>query len=72
VNLAQRIETATREGQILISEPTYKKISDLVEVQPKEAMTMKGILEPIPLYEVTGMTVGSVEELRDTVDRGQL
>jgi class 3 adenylate cyclase len=62
VNLAQRIEAATREGQILVSETTYKKVVGLVEVQSKEPVFMKGILEPIPLYEVTGMKTSSFEE----------
>jgi hypothetical protein len=34
----------------------------LVEVQSKEPVFMKGILEPIPLYEVTGMKTSSFEE----------
>jgi class 3 adenylate cyclase len=62
VNLAQRIEAATREGQVLVSETTYKKVVGLVEVQSKEPVFMKGILEPIPLYEVTGMKTSSFEE----------
>lgn len=62
VNLAQRIEAATREGQVLVSEPTYKKVAGLVEVQSKEPVFMKGILEPIPLYEVTGMKTSSFEQ----------
>lgn len=62
VNLAQRIEAASREGQILISEHTHQEVSGLVEVNPKEAMFMKGILEPIPLYEVTGVKVDFLDE----------
>ncbi len=62
VNLAQRIEAATQEGQILVSEPTYGKVVGLVEVQSKEPVFMKGILEPIPLYEVTGVKMSSFEE----------
>ncbi|RLB52872.1 MAG: hypothetical protein DRI34_14130 [Deltaproteobacteria bacterium] len=57
VNLAQRIEAATREGQVLISETTYRKVAQWVEVQVKEPMRMKGILEPIALYEVVRMNV---------------
>jgi hypothetical protein len=45
-----------------VSEPTYKKVVGLVEVQSKEPVFMKGILEPIPLYEVTGMKTSSFEQ----------
>lgn len=64
VNLAQRIEATTREGQVLISETTFEKTKDWVDVQSKEPVFMKGILEPIPLYEVTTIKIGSLEELR--------
>jgi class 3 adenylate cyclase len=64
VNLAQRIEATTREGQILISETTYNKVKEWVEVQTKEPVFMKGILEPIPLYEVTTVNIGSLQDLR--------
>jgi class 3 adenylate cyclase len=71
VNLAQRIESATREGQVLISEPTYRKAAEYIEAQQKDAMFMKGILEPIPLYEVTSMKIASIEDLRAQVSQAR-
>jgi class 3 adenylate cyclase len=59
VNLAQRIESSTHEGQILISESTYKKVAQIVDVNPKDPVVMKGIVEPIPLYEVIGLKTGA-------------
>ncbi len=55
VNLAQRIESTTKEGQILISESTYKVVENLIEAQQKDPVRMKGIVDPIPLYEVLGL-----------------
>ncbi len=62
VNLAQRIESATREGQVLISEHTVRHLHGLVKLQKKEAVFMKGIVEPIQLYEVIGARVATIEE----------
>ncbi len=57
VNLAQRIEAVTREGQVLISESTYEKVKPFVQVRPMEPVRMKGILEPIALFEVTALNL---------------
>ena len=55
VNLAQRIESATREGQVLISDSTAQRLTGGVELHKKDAVFMKGIVEPIQLWEVTGL-----------------
>jgi class 3 adenylate cyclase len=71
VNLAQRIESTTREGQVLISESTAQRIQGLVDMQKKEAVHMKGIVDPIQLYEVTGVRVSSVDEARAFLRSGR-
>jgi adenylate cyclase len=71
VNLAQRIEAATREGQVLLSEATYSSVGPLVDVQEKEAVIMKGITEPISLFEVVAVKVGSVEQARGALGKKQ-
>ncbi|MBI5848310.1 MAG: adenylate/guanylate cyclase domain-containing protein [Nitrospirae bacterium] len=52
VNLAQRIESHTAKGQLLISESTYNAVKDHVEVVRLEPMQVKGISEPVQLYAV--------------------
>ncbi|MBN2493935.1 MAG: HAMP domain-containing protein [Deltaproteobacteria bacterium] len=71
VNLAQRIEASTREGQILISEATYAKVSDIVVTRSKEAVFMKGIVEPIPLFEVVEMKANTIKEIKKLRQSGE-
>lgn len=55
VNLAQRIETRTERGQVLISESTYQAVKDRIEAIKLEPIRMKGVGEPVQLYQVTGL-----------------
>jgi hemerythrin-like metal-binding protein/PAS domain S-box-containing protein len=55
VNLTYRIESYTTGGQIFISEPTLKKVGDLVKIQSEKQVKPKGIKQPITFYEVEGI-----------------
>jgi adenylate cyclase len=57
VNLASRIESATKEYnvQILISEATYHRVSGLVRARRVGEATVKGKSEPVVLYAVTDL-----------------
>jgi adenylate cyclase len=55
VNLASRLENSAKPGQILISERTYAKVSDLVSVRPLGAIKVKGKEEQVEVYEVLSM-----------------
>jgi class 3 adenylate cyclase len=70
VNLAQRIEASAREGQVLISEATRDRVARLAELHAKEAVFMKGIVEPIQLYEVVGLKAAGLEEARALLAEG--
>lgn len=52
VNLASRIESYTVGGQILISEPTFQACHDLVKADGQLQIRVKGIREPVTVYEV--------------------
>ena len=52
VNLAQRLESQARAGEVLISQPVYDKVLDEVEVLPREAVKLKGKSQPVPFWEV--------------------
>jgi class 3 adenylate cyclase len=56
VNLASRIEGCTVGGQIFISPSTYARIRDLAEVAPPVPIQLKGITEPLLLYELHGIS----------------
>jgi adenylate cyclase len=57
VNLASRIESLTRtyNNHIMISEFTYAKLKDILEVKPLEAIKVKGKEQPVMMYELLGI-----------------
>jgi len=72
VNLAARVEGCTVGGQIFLSPATYEQIHDLVEVAPPVPVELKGIAEPLLLYElrsITGRFAQSLPEMDTALDR---
>jgi hemerythrin-like metal-binding protein len=55
VNLAYRIESSSIGGQILISESTLKKVSEIVKIHSEKTIKPKGIQQPITIYDVEGI-----------------
>ncbi|HYB69510.1 MAG TPA: adenylate/guanylate cyclase domain-containing protein [Candidatus Bathyarchaeia archaeon] len=55
VNLAARLESNAKPGQILISHRTYERVRDLVEVRPLGRIRVKGKEEEVEVYEVLGL-----------------
>ncbi|HSC70020.1 MAG TPA: adenylate/guanylate cyclase domain-containing protein, partial [Candidatus Methylomirabilis sp.] len=56
VNLAARVEGCTLGGQILLSPYTYQRIQAIAEVGPPLRVEVKGIREPLSLYELRALT----------------
>ena len=52
MNIAQRLEANAVAGGILLSYETYAHAQDMIEVEEKEAITMKGINREIQVYSV--------------------
>ena len=52
VNLAQRLESNAPVGGILISKRTYELVKNHVPIEPRGDMVVKGLDEPIEVYEV--------------------
>ena len=52
VNVAARLETSSKAGQILISQRTYSLIKGLIEVEEIGSVKVKGIHNPIKTYNV--------------------
>jgi class 3 adenylate cyclase len=71
VNLAQRIESTTGEDMVLISEATHQRLKGWVEEKKLEPVHMKGFSEPIQMYEVIKLNVGSIDEARERVLSGK-
>jgi adenylate cyclase len=55
VNLAARLESNAKPGQILISQRTYERVRDLVEARPLGRIRVKGKEEEVEVYEVLGL-----------------
>lgn len=55
VNFTGRAESFTVGGQILITESTYKKVSDIVKVNDVMEVQMKGMTGKVRLYDISGM-----------------
>ena len=52
VNLASRLESAARGGQILVSEATAQAGGDIFTFLPQEPLTVKNRLQAVSLFEV--------------------
>ena len=55
VNLTYRIESHTIGGQIFISAATLNKVKDIVKIDSKTTVKLKGIQQPITIYDVGGI-----------------
>jgi class 3 adenylate cyclase/tetratricopeptide (TPR) repeat protein len=52
VNVAARLEQAAPPGEVLIGGPTLALVGDAAEVEPVEALELKGKAEPVPAYRL--------------------
>jgi class 3 adenylate cyclase len=52
VNLAQRLESQARPGEVLISAAVHEKVEGWVLAVPREPVKLKGKSQPVPLWEV--------------------
>jgi adenylate cyclase len=55
VNQVTRIEGYTVGGQILASEPVFKKVRNILRIDSQRVVHPKGYQEPIRIYEVGGI-----------------
>jgi class 3 adenylate cyclase len=55
INLGARLEQMSRNGQILISEATYKQASSIIDAEPIGELRVKGREMPVLTYNVTGL-----------------
>jgi adenylate cyclase len=52
VNTAQRLQSAAKEGQIIISEGSYEKVKESFSCQKVGEVTLKNKSNPVMIYEV--------------------
>lgn len=64
VNVAQRLEASSDPGGILISHDTYVHVDDLVQVEGRQSVNLKGIDRSIKTYAVKGRKAEADKPLR--------
>ena len=62
VNLAQRLESLAKPGQILISEATYERMGERIQANRMEPVRVKGRKMPVTIYEVVGVASGVFDD----------
>jgi adenylate cyclase len=55
VNLASRLETVSQPDRITVSQSTYLLVNDEIDCQLQGEIRLKGLPEPIKIYEVVGV-----------------
>ena len=55
INTTKRIQENAKAGQVLLSENAYEQVKDFVIVNALEPMKVKGRMQPVQVYELTGM-----------------
>jgi len=58
VNVAARLEQAAAPGEVLVGEPTYRLVKDAVEVEPVDALALKGKGERVPAFRLLAVSAG--------------
>jgi tetratricopeptide (TPR) repeat protein len=59
VNVAARLEQAAAPGEILLGEPTFRLVKDAVEVEPVDALALKGKEERVPAFRLLDVSAGA-------------
>ena len=52
VNVAARLESQAKAGQILISQRTYSKLEEIVKVEEMGSIRVKGMHESVKTYNI--------------------
>ena len=55
LNLASRLCDQAENGQILVTQRICAEIEDIAESEPLGALTLKGFLKPVPVFNVIGL-----------------
>jgi tetratricopeptide (TPR) repeat protein len=64
VNVAARLEQAAAPGEILLGEPTYRLVKDAVEVEPVDALALKGKEARVPAFRLLAVSADAAGHAR--------
>lgn len=60
VNVAARLQSEARPGEILIGADTHRQVAATIEAEPLGTIYVKGRLAPVSTYKVSGLRAGEV------------
>jgi len=66
VNVAARLQQAAQPGETLLGEATLRMARDAVEVEPVEALQLKGKREPVPAWRLVSVSTVAAERRFDS------
>ncbi|MBA2460725.1 MAG: AAA family ATPase, partial [Actinobacteria bacterium] len=66
VNVAARLQQAAQPGETLLGEATLRMARDAVEVEPVEALQLKGKREPVPAWLLVSVSTVAAERRFDS------
>lgn len=66
VNIASRLCSVAKAGEVIISEYTRQQVSDGIIVEPREAVVVKGKAKALEIFCATGVPEDSLENPRAT------
>ena len=58
VNVASRLCSVAKAGEVLISQSTMEQVQDFVQIERREPVHVKGKSMPLPIYNVAGLREG--------------
>jgi len=56
-NLAARLCSESKGGQIITNQKTLARIEDLIQAEPLGDLVLKGVAHPVPAFNITGLKV---------------
>jgi adenylate cyclase len=67
VNLAARLESNAKPGQILVSESTYRQVADHVKARCLGVINVKGKEEEVTIFEILGLSEEEAADARQAL-----
>jgi class 3 adenylate cyclase/tetratricopeptide (TPR) repeat protein len=58
VNVAARLEQAAAPGEVLLGDPTYRLVKDAVQVEPIDALALKGKEDRVVAFRLVSVAAG--------------
>ncbi len=71
VNLASRLESVAKPGEVLVSYETYALVRDVLQCEPRGEINVKGIAYPVATYAIIGDRQSDTNAQTHIAEEGQ-